>query len=33
MSNKNNNDTKINSLSHKIVYTLKLPYKGSHGTN
>ena len=23
----------INSLSDKIVYTLKLPYKGDHGTN
>ena len=26
-----NNDTNINNLSHKIVHTLKLPYKGDHG--
>ena len=24
---------KINNLSDKIVHTLKLPYKGDHGTN
>ena len=26
-----NNDTNINHWSHKIVHTLKQPYKGDHG--
>ena len=33
INSKNNNDMKINNLSDKIVHTLKLPYKGDHGTN
>ena len=33
INNKSNNDMNINSLSDKIVCTLKLPYKGDHGTN
>ena len=33
INNKNNNDKNINNLSDKIVHTLKLSYKGDHGTN
>ena len=33
INNKNSNDTNTNNLSDKIVRTLKLPYKGDHGTN
>ena len=33
INSKNNNDMNINILSDKIVHTLKLPYKGDHGTN
>ena len=31
--NKNNSNMNINNYSDKIVHTLKLPYKGNHGTN
>ena len=33
INNKNNNDTNLNNLSNKIVHTLKLSYKGDHGTD
>ena len=33
INNRNNNDMNINNLSDKIVHTLKLPYKGDHGSN
>ena len=31
--NKNNSNMNINNYSDNIVHTLKLPYKGNHGTN
>ena len=33
INNKNNNSSNINNLSDKIIYTLKLAYKGNHGIN